>query len=1205
MKYIFTLLFSVFPSTILLAQNQTIYLIGDAGLATTEDPTLQHFFKQIDLNDTQSTVVFLGDNIYPHGLMNVGEKGRIEGEEILKAQLLPLKNFRGKTFMIPGNHDYNRGKKNGLERLKNEEIYVNAILGDSTFAPANGCPDPVEVALSEDITLLILDTQWLLFDYQEIAEYNGCSYNSTDELLVGLQDIIARNKDKKLIIAGHHPVYSYGEHGGHFTAKDHLFPLTSFSSWAYVPLPVIGSIYPLARKAGVNRQDLGNKQYQKMSIAFDNIFKQHKNLIYASGHEHALEYIKKDNVHYVVSGAGSKSTPVKKGKYAEFIGETKGFSKIEITTSGETTISFFDSEKKVFSTSYQNKIIDKTAPTILIDFPDSVSVPASLQYSSSTKHEKWMGANYRKEWETPVKMPVFNLSKVKGGLKIVQKGGGMATLSFRLEDKDGNQYTLRSIDKNPVKAIPEELKETIAKAVVQDQISAAHPYAPLSVSTMADAIHIYHANPKVVYVENDPQFGIYQELAANKVFMFEERPSKNTGDIESFGNAKKIYSTIKTVKKLKDDNDDSIDYKFTLRSRLFDMLIGDWDRHDDQWRWAAFKGKNGRIFRPIPRDRDQVFFVNEGRIPNIASHRWIMPKFEGFDDQLNWAPGFNFNARYFDRYFLAQADKKDWDDAVKYIQEHLTDSVFKAALTHIPTEVSGFSNDEIFKILKARRKQLPKIADEYYEHLSKRVSVLGSDKNEQFKIERLANGQTKVTVRKISKKGNIKHKIYKRTFDPKVTKEIRVYGFKGTDQFIFEGTAKSKIKLRVIGGNGVDTIDDETSRKASKNILLYDTKDSTIITHKGGSITKRLSNKPNVNDYDRADFKFNALLPILYGGYLPDDGLLIGGGFIFTSHRFRKTPFASKHQLYGALSTNVAAFKLKYKGQFTDVFGNTDVTINAVLRSPTNSNYFGLGNESTYDKSKGHDYYRFLYTKHIIQPSFLFDFTKTVNLSVGASYIYTDIIDGRYLDDRYFEESGDAALLDDPYSAFNYIGTQFSFKIDKRNNTALPKNGGYFNLNGNASKNINNDSLNYLNIGGTFEYYYTIKLPTVLTFAYKLDASTNFGDYHYLMSSKIGGNKSLRGFRRDRYYGRSSLVNSLDARLDIFKFKNSILPMTFGVLGFYDIGRVWLDEEKSTAWHEGYGGGIYVAPIDKIAFSAILGASEEELDVYLNIGFSF
>ena len=68
------------------------------------------------------------------------------------------------------------------------------------------------------------------------------------------------------------------------------------------------------------------------------------------------------------------------------------------------------------------------------------------------------------------------------------------------------------------------------------------------------------------------------------------------------------------IENLIEDNDNRVDQNFVVRNRLFDMWIGDWDRHDDQWRWAEFKEDNGSIYRPIPRDRDQAFFINEGFI---------------------------------------------------------------------------------------------------------------------------------------------------------------------------------------------------------------------------------------------------------------------------------------------------------------------------------------------------------------------------------------------------------------------------------------------------------------------------------------------------------------------------------------------------------------------------------------------------------------
>ena len=76
---------------------------------------------------------------------------------------------------------------------------------------------------------------------------------------------------------------------------------------------------------------------------------------------------------------------------------------------------------------------------------------------------------------------VFDIGKEKGGLKPVQRGGGFQSKSLRLEDANGKQYVLRSIEKYPDKVLPEEFSQTFVKDVIVDGISASYPYAALSV----------------------------------------------------------------------------------------------------------------------------------------------------------------------------------------------------------------------------------------------------------------------------------------------------------------------------------------------------------------------------------------------------------------------------------------------------------------------------------------------------------------------------------------------------------------------------------------------------------------------------------------------------------------------------------------------------------------------------------------------------
>jgi hypothetical protein len=102
------------------------------------------------------------------------------------------------------------------------------------------------------------------------------------------------------------------------------------------------------------------------------------------------------------------------------------------------------------------------------------------------------------------------------------------------------------------------------------------------------------------------------------------------------------------------------------------MWIGDWDRHEDQWRWSEFdeEGKD-KVYRPIPRDRDQAFFYNDGFIIKAGARQPGLSKFQGFDYNIRDINGFNFNARYFDRSFLTEPDWEDWVETIDYLKANL------------------------------------------------------------------------------------------------------------------------------------------------------------------------------------------------------------------------------------------------------------------------------------------------------------------------------------------------------------------------------------------------------------------------------------------------------------------------------------------------------------------------------------------------------
>ena len=116
----------------------------------------------------------------------------------------------------------------------------------------------------------------------------------------------------------------------------------------------------------------------------------------------------------------------------------------------------------------------------------------------------------------------------------------------------------------------------------------------------------------------------------------------------------------------------------------------------------------------------------------------------------------------------------------------------------------------------------------------------------------------------------------------------------------------------------------------------------------------------------------------------------------------------------------------------------------------------------------------------------------------------------------------------------------------------------------------------------------------------------NFGKFEFPQANYLGGTTNLRGYRRDRFGGRTSFFNNTEVRIKLGNFSTYLFPGSFGLLAFHDVGRVWQDGEKSTVWHNGYGAGLWISPIQRIVLTASAARSKEDkLLPYITFGFQF
>ncbi|WP_347158312.1 hypothetical protein [Pontibacter chitinilyticus] len=483
---------------------------------------------------------------------------------------------------------------------------------------------------------------------------------------------------------------------------------------------------------------------------------------------------------------------------------------------------------------------------------DSVTVIAGKHYDRSGFHNLFWGKHYRNVWAAPVKVPVFEMDTIKGGLAFTKLGGGFQTTSMTLTDKQGKQYALRSLDKDPYVVLPKAWRHTVALDLLRDQTSAANPYGALIVAPLAAAAGIPHSTPSLVYVRpNDSDFGENKALFSDKLFLIENKFDSEKDLTPLIEKANDIDGSTTVLNKRFSENDVHFDALAFAKARLFDLLIGDWDRHMGQWEWAQFKQKGETIYRPIPKDRDNAFFrFHDGIFPWLFSRNWGIRKFTSFTKEYKDVKDLTINAEFIDQRVLPAVTRQQFDSLAQVLQSELTDAVIEKAVHHFPAPVFKLTGPVTIARLKSRRDLLPEAAKTFYTILAEEPIVAGTDEEERFVVKRLNDKDTEVTVYRKSDEYVLFHRIFHRS----ETKLISLYGLRGNDTFEVSGKVNEGIKVKIVGGLGEDKIKD-TSEVAhgGKKTWVYDTERGTQL-EEGPTTKDKRTRDVRVHAFDREGF---------------------------------------------------------------------------------------------------------------------------------------------------------------------------------------------------------------------------------------------------------------------------------------------------------------------------------------------------------------
>jgi hypothetical protein len=341
---------------------------------------------------------------------------------------------------------------------------------------------------------------------------------------------------------------------------------------------------------------------------------------------------------------------------------------------------------------------------------DSVRVAANIHYLGDGIKEFMQGAQYRKAWATPVSFPIVFLDTLYGGMKIIKTGGGKQTHSLELQSAQGGIYALRSINKDPEPLIPETLRQLGLENIVIDGISAQHPYAAIAVARLAEVAGVLHTHPGHFFVPKQQVLGKFNEQYGNRIYLLEyetDGPATWTG----YDNAMEIMDTEELQElKLQYGSQLRLDEAALVRARLFDLLIGDWDRHAKQWGWVVVKEDSLLKAIPLPTDRDNAFFNIEGVLPTILSDKNILPALQKFKSDIDYLPGL---VMPFDQYFLKGIPAKIFTDEARTLQDRLSIAAISQAFTIWPDAIYHLDGEEIIAKIADRRDKRVEFANEF------------------------------------------------------------------------------------------------------------------------------------------------------------------------------------------------------------------------------------------------------------------------------------------------------------------------------------------------------------------------------------------------------------------------------------------------------------------------------------------------------------
>jgi hypothetical protein len=731
-----------------------------------------------------------------------------------------------------------------------------------------------------------------------------------------------------------------------------------------------------------------------------------------------------------------------------------------------------------------------------------------------------------------------------------------------------------------------------------------------------DAAGILHPTHRLVVIPDDPRLGEYREAYVGLVGMLVERPEEGPDNTPGFAGSTRISGTDTFLDEMEAGPCDRPDARAYLKARFFDMVVGDRDRHQGQWRWAMFPEGDCRLWQPVPEDRDQAFVDYDGFI--LSMYRRSSPQQVRFQAKYPHIGGLTFNGWEVDREMLVELDEGVWQTVARELQRELTDAVIEDAVRRLPPAHYSLIGEFLEDAIKSRRDDLRTAALKYYRMMSREPEIKATDQAEYAEFEHMPDGKLDVRIGLLDGgDGNRAEPYLQRTFHPGVTREVRVYLRGGDDRVQVLG-GKGRITVRAIGGGGDDQYVN-ASETGGRGTRFYDSRGQNQFDEgKGAHVNEKPYERPPAQDQAHRFALDWGGRPVSFPltGYNPDLGFFFGIRRGTENYGFRKDPFKSQHVFTLGFATAGPEAFLGYEGRLRQIGSGMDALFNLEYTGINILRFHGFGNETP--RTESGSFYRV--RQREVQASLGLEWTAggnrggmpgggsvllrpTFRFGFGPILKYASTPESSN-DDRFI-----GSLDPAPYGtgSFGEFGGQAWLTVDTRDNSGMARKGVLFDAGGSFYPSLWDVQSTFGEAHGKASVYLTVPGSAGPTLALRAGGKKLWGDYPFFEAAFLGGGSSLRGFYRDRFAGDAMAFGNAELRLGVAHF-NMMVPTQFGIFGIADAGRVFFDGDPSDAdtWHKAFGGGVWFSFVNRMQSVSIGIVNGDDLTgVYVDAGFMF